>query len=540
MTFWPTVCYCQACQERYHQEVGGEIPCVVDWQDPTWVNFHHKRQEWMQDFIHLVSSTIKAKKPGVTVAHQSLTFCYDWMLGSNNEMAVESDWLSADLYGGRYEVSFYAKLFYSLSETNPFEHINSWCYPNIHEHVITRTEEQLRVNAFSAFANRGAMVFIDAINPDGTVHTDNYKIVGKIFRDLEKYEPYAGGNYCQDVGIYYSFDSLFDLDQNQKPVSDFIEGASLLKGITSPNAHRQAVLNLAKTLIQQHIPFGAVTRKDLSRLKDYQVIMLPNAPILRQDEIEALIAYVRNGGSLIASKNSSLISYDGIRQPDFLLSDVFGVSYVRDLSQVLTYVNPEEKWSQLFPGFSNKTPITVYDSQLVVQPHTGTETLASIILPYTDPKSTLYASILTDPPGELTGLPAIVLNHFGKGRSLYFSGAFESWEHDSQRQVLINLIKFMTQRPLAFTVFAPKSIELTLFQQDDQKRLVLNLLNVQQELPNIPVSGIKIRLWLGNKKPVRLVALPDKKPIRFIMGGENITFTAPKIRDFSMLALEYG
>lgn len=46
MAFWPTVCYCSSCQERYRQEVGGEIPRVIDWADPAWVTFQRKRQEW--------------------------------------------------------------------------------------------------------------------------------------------------------------------------------------------------------------------------------------------------------------------------------------------------------------------------------------------------------------------------------------------------------------------------------------------------------------------------------------------------------------
>lgn len=35
MTFWPTVCYCASCRERYRREVGGEIPRVIDWMDPA-------------------------------------------------------------------------------------------------------------------------------------------------------------------------------------------------------------------------------------------------------------------------------------------------------------------------------------------------------------------------------------------------------------------------------------------------------------------------------------------------------------------------
>ena len=69
MTFWPTVCYCQSCQQRYSAEVGGEIPRVIDWSDPVWVRFQRQREAWVRDFCHLVTSTIKRAKPQATVAH---------------------------------------------------------------------------------------------------------------------------------------------------------------------------------------------------------------------------------------------------------------------------------------------------------------------------------------------------------------------------------------------------------------------------------------------------------------------------------------
>ncbi len=60
--------------------------------------------------------------------------------------------------------------------------------------------------------NHGAMVLIDAIDPVGTVHAQNYEMAGRVYADLERYEDEVGGRFCQDVGIYYSFDSNVDLD----------------------------------------------------------------------------------------------------------------------------------------------------------------------------------------------------------------------------------------------------------------------------------------------------------------------------------------
>ena len=36
MPFWPDVCYCAHCTERFRREEGAEPPRIVDWDDPTW------------------------------------------------------------------------------------------------------------------------------------------------------------------------------------------------------------------------------------------------------------------------------------------------------------------------------------------------------------------------------------------------------------------------------------------------------------------------------------------------------------------------
>ena len=48
MVFWPNVCFCGSCTERYESEVGGKIPIVIDWNDETWIRFQKKREEKME------------------------------------------------------------------------------------------------------------------------------------------------------------------------------------------------------------------------------------------------------------------------------------------------------------------------------------------------------------------------------------------------------------------------------------------------------------------------------------------------------------
>ncbi len=52
MTFWPYVCYCPHCSERFRKEYNAEPPRIVNWDDPTWRKFQKARQQWLLEFRH--------------------------------------------------------------------------------------------------------------------------------------------------------------------------------------------------------------------------------------------------------------------------------------------------------------------------------------------------------------------------------------------------------------------------------------------------------------------------------------------------------
>jgi hypothetical protein len=541
MTMWPTVCYCPSCQERYRQETGQEIPRVIHWEDPAWVRFQRTRERWLYEFCQLVTSTIKGHKAAATVAHQSQTYCWDWLFAPSAQLVETTDWISADLYGDRYGLSYSGKVFHGLSPRMPFERINCWNYPGIHEHVITQSEDYLRANTFSTFMNGGAMTFIDQIDPVGTVHTRNYQTVGRIFRELEPYESYGGGRFCQDVALYYSFNANVDLAENGRPA--IRAGYSFGPGRErpGPTAHRNAAHNLAKTLIQNHIPFGVVSSRDLHRLSDYQVVLLPHVPMLDDEEVAALRDFVAGGGSLYASKNTSLINADGVRRADFALSDVLGVSYVGETPEQITYVAPKPEWDEQFSTFTADWPVTLHDSQLKVRTNSAAaQVLATITLPWAYPSEDRCAALLTDPPGVPTLDPAVVLHRFGKGRALYAAGVLETWGHESQRRVLAALIRLLAARPFHWETDAHPCVEFTLFDQPDQRRLIMHVLNFQQELPNVPLHDLNLRIRLDGRAPKRLVVLPSEEALPFSQVEGFVQLVIPRLDNYLMLMLEYG
>ena len=273
--------------------------------------------------------------------------------------------------------------------------------------------------------------------------------------------------------VRYLFASNVDLAENGRPVMRAGYSFGPSRERPGPTAHRNAACNLAKTLIQDHVRFGVICKRDLQRLSDYQVILLPHVPVLDKEEMAALRDYVAHGGSLYASKHSSLIGTDGVGRADFALSDVFGVSYVGETAAQITYLAPKAEHSALFPTFSADFPVTLNDAQLRVRVNSpATHVLATITVPWTYPVEDRYAALLTDPPGVPSNDPAVVFHRFGKGKTLHAAGVLETRQHESRRKVLSGLVWLLTDRPSCLEIDAHPCVEVTLFDQKETHRQV--------------------------------------------------------------------
>lgn len=529
MTFWPAPCYCRHCRARFAAEGGEELPRVIDWQDPHWVSFQRKREQWLADFAALLTSTVKRLKPGVSVEHQASTYPLPWQYGVTHQLAQQNDFLQGDFYGDALQGSFARKLFCNLSAHLPY------CFEisasvDLENPLTIKSPELLETKVCAALADGGAFLFIDQIDPVGTLRPLVYERMGKIFERTREYERHLGGELCQDVGIYFSTISKCDFSDNGKKVED---------GDTcSKMPHVEAALSAAQSLIEHHLPFGVIARCNLDDLSRHQVIVLANVLMMDTEEVDALREYVRSGGSIYASKYTSLVTSSGHRQADFMLADVFGVSYNGETQEKYTYVAPTTAAGTMFGEYSAQYPIGLSGGQMLVAAHTGAEVLGSIGLPYTDPADPhCFASIHNNPPGVATDHPAVIFNQFGQGKSIYVTGDLESspWH----RSYFINLIR-LAAGTFTFEGEAPKSIEITVFHQPDRRRFLISLVNFPKDLPSVPVEGIRVRLQLDGKSPERLLILPAEETLAYETWEDYVEFTTPQVATFLMLALDYS
>ncbi len=524
MTFWPSVCYCQYCRQRFEDEVGGELPVTVDWLDPRWVAFQRCRERWLVEFAALATGIVRRLKPNASVEHQASTFPLDWVFGVTAPLARQNDFLQGDFYGDALQGSFVRKLLETLTPNRPFGYETSFSV-SLSNHTARKSQALLHAKASAAVADHAAFVFIDAIDPVGTVNLRVHERMGRVFDRLEPYYEHLGGDRLQDIGVFFSPESKFDFSTNGRHI----------RSHDRTNAHTESCMHVARRLLEHHVPWGVVTKETLGQLRDLRVLVLSNVNMMDEEEVAAIRRWVKRGGVLYASGGTSLVDKSGRMHDDFMLADVFGVSLEQaDWQGRKHYLAPTSAGQKFFRDYDAKYPVftTGYGMQVKATPNATV--LATTTLPWQAPEPSQFASIHSDPPWVATDLPELTVHEFGRGKAIYAATLLETI--DELGGTFVSLLRTFAG-PFRFEVDAPASVEATVFHQKDRKRYVVALADFQAQLPNIPIEGIKVRLQLGHRVK-RIVQLATDRPISFSNQGDTIRFTAPRLETLAMFAVE--
>jgi len=532
MTFWPSVCYCSHCTSRFWREYGAEPPRIVDWDDPTWRNFQKARQQWMLEFAHVVTHTIKETRP-IAVCHQYATVYLNWVLGAPLELRDAMDFVGGDFYGGPAQHSLVCKTYYGLTRNRPFEFMTSRTR-NLRDHVTIKPIEEIRIESFLSPLHSAAFLMIDAINPDGTLNHAVYDFMGKVNAQRAPYEPFYGGDLQADVAIYYDKESFYNPNEQKVRVGQ-------LKAVDNC-PHRDAVVGLARVLREAHIPFGVVTNANLDQLKNYRAVMLPTVLEMTAEQAAQFRQFVEAGGVVYASGPSSLDRFDKAG-PRYFLEEVFGVRYVGTAGTIWTYLSPKDEAVQklLWP----QEALSFAGPMIKANALPGAEVLATVTLPFVAPEvgqaiGSHFGAIHSNPPALTPGTdPGIVINSFGKGKAVWVAAPIEIGTEAVNARLVAALLKRVLPGPYYFEVDAHPSVEMTLFHQADKKRLLAGLLSMQQQLPPIPVPAT-VRAQVPSGKRVTAVShLPERKPLKFEMVGPYVQFKLEPFEALSMALVEY-
>lgn len=198
------------------------------------------------------------------------------------------------------------------------------------------------------------------------------------------------------------------------------------------------------------------------------------------------------------------------------------------------YLAPTPAGQPFFPGFSAKYPAYTKEFGLVIRATAAARVLATTTLPWPAPSPDKFASIHSDPPWVPTDNPELVDHNYGRGRCIYAASMIENL--DTLRPTFDAIVNALCPKH-PFEIDAPGSVEASLFDQPDRSRYILSLVNFQEELPNIPISDIRVRLRLPAKVGTIRI-LPSKQELKVERNADVVSFIAPRLATLSMFAIE--
>ena len=288
-------------------------------------------------------------------------------------------------------------------------------------------------------------------------------------------------------------------------------------------------------------------RLEPERLSKYRALVLPNIAMLSDGQCEQIRNYVKAGGSIMASFETSLYDENMKRREDFGLADVFGISKAGEV--IGTNGNPyyariekpdeaqkhpllagfvDTNW---FPGAQNRLPLKPVDNPLL-----------TVV-----PGFVRYPPELAYPPVSHTAEPAIVLREDGASRTAWLPGDVErtSWitGHGDLLRILHNTLRWVTHDERVIRVEGDGLVEMFCWETDPGYAVhLLNYTNPDaqhgwlQSTFRIGPQTVSMKLPAGVRvKSVQL--LKAETSVQFGQDNQLLHFTIPHVDDYEVAAI---
>jgi hypothetical protein len=283
-------------------------------------------------------------------------------------------------------------------------------------------------------------------------------------------------------------------------------------------------------------------RLDPQRLAKYTALLLPNIAMLSDRQCQQIRDYVRGGGSLIASFETSLYDENLHQRADFGLADLLGTSKAGAAigSNGNAFYGRIERAHPILEGFHDTDWIPGAQNRVPLKP------VPNPILTVV-PGFVQYPPELAYPPVERTSEPAVVLGESGSSRTAWFPGDIErTWwltGNTDLLRLMQNTLRWVARDQRVVSVEGPGLVEV--FAWETEPGYAIHLLNYTN--PNAhhgwvhavhPIGPQQVAMTLPDGIRVRQVELLRAgTPMPFQMVGQTLRFTIPGVQDYEVAGI---
>jgi hypothetical protein len=303
------------------------------------------------------------------------------------------------------------------------------------------------------------------------------------------------------------------------------------------------------SLVEARVPFEMVHDRllDAAHIDRYKVLVLPNIAALSEEQCRQLGEYVRRGGGIVATHETSLYDEWGVRRADFGLASLFGARCKGPVEGPMqnSYLRLEGPHA-ILRGLEDARRIINGTRRVDAEPTAPLAARPLTLIPsYPDlPMEEVYPRV------EKTDIPEVFLREVERGRVVFFPWDIDRtfWEVMSpdHGKLLANAVDWASNEPRPVTVSGPGVIDVTLWRQKES--MTVHLVNLTNPMmmkgpyrEAIPIGAQRVHLRVpGGRKARRVHLLVSGAGVPFQIGDGGISLTVPSIGVHEVVAVDLG
>lgn len=530
-------------ERAFRAATGLELPRAADWGDPAYRAWTEWRYDCVTEHSGRLRDVVKSHGPDKAyVAEGPSVLDPDWLRESGidySRVAPHWDVVTAptfDVLAGSHGSGLWPAPVWKAEETTKFlRAVHPGKVPAVlygpfdnASRYTSVVRQELRLWLAGILAHGGAFwdcTFVGA-DDSGFLDRRNQDVIAD-FHSLSADNPdvYARAVPLADVAVVVS----------RRAEERFGAGTPGLDGYV------QHVRGVELALQEEHVPFDLVPEDRVTPelLEGYRLVVLPRAAFLPAAVQDALRVWVRAGGGLVATGDTSLLDDTGTPRDEFGLADVFGVARtgaVLDLHHAYGLVRER---GPLTAGLEETDVVPAGGRLHVVVPRDGA-TVPVTLVPDIVPQPPELG--WRDPAG--CEVPLLVTHEVGAGRSTFFPGAtdlsFASDGHPDHGTLVKNAMAFAAgPGPRLVQTDAPASVHVSLTRCGD--RHVVHLLNYSggHRRPLTAVQEVRdVRVTLPRLTAGSATTVRGRRSLEVVPSGPGVSFVLPRLEDYEAVVLE--
>ena len=527
------LCYCEHCRKHFKAASGLDLPRTDDRRDPAGHAYILWRQERLFDLWQTWDRAVREINPDSCVIPNTGGGATSGL--DMSEIGRLAPTLVADRQARRglmapWAIGMNAKEYRAALGEKPVAGLFSVGVEEPYRWKDSvQDPSEIRLWVADLVAN-GMRPWFTKFS--GVLHDERWlKPVEDIYRRLAGWEPYLRNvRPLARVGVVYSQQTAWFVDSR---IEDHIKG-------------------WYQALIEARVPFELVHDRllDAAHVGRFKTLILPNVVALSDGQCRQIEEFVRRGGSVVATHETSLCDEHGARRRNFGLAGLFGVDFggkveARMQNAYLRLEHDTCPGHPLLRGLEDAPRIIHGVSRVDVEPRGQLAPMPLTLIPsYPDlPMEMVYPRV------SRTDVAQVFLHEEPSGgRVVYLPWDIDRtfWEvlSGDHLALLRNAVGWATNEDPPVTVAGPGVLDVTVWQQKDS--LTVHLVNLTNPMMMkgpvrqlIPVGEQVVDLQVpAGRRPREVHLLAAGRTSKPVWNGPRLTVTVPSVLDHEVVAVE--